>query len=125
METNGVETESESLGLIGAWVGTADGSTVMLDMDGDLYVGDADENDQLAVVVAFEKPLVLHPAVLTINPEVNGEDVQAKGEILDTGGEIPFRVGFRISEKIMINDSDSTARIISGVQEQNFFPGRH
>ena len=34
---------------------------MMLDMDGDLYVGDADENDQLAVVVAFENRLFSTP----------------------------------------------------------------
>jgi hypothetical protein len=121
MLSSGVQTESESLGLIGAWVGSADGSTAMLDMDGDLYLGDADENDRLAVVVAFEKPVVHRPAVMTMNPEVSGEYVQAHARILADGGETPFRVGFRISEKIMVRDSDTTARMISAVQDQNLF----
>jgi hypothetical protein len=93
----------------------------MLDMDGDLYLGDADENDRLAVVVAFEKPVVHRPAVMTMNPEVSGEYVQAHARILADGGETPFRVGFRISEKIMVRDSDTTARMISAVQDQNLF----
>ena len=121
MLSHGVETESESLGLIGAWVGSADGSTAMLDMDGDPSFGDADENDRLAVIIAFEKPIVLRPAVLTINPQIAGEYVQAKARILDQGGETPYRVGFRISEKIMIRESDSTARTISAILSGDLF----
>jgi len=40
---------------------------------------------------------------------------------MDTGGETPYRVGFRISEKIMIQESDSTARTISAILSGDLF----
>ena len=40
---------------------------------------------------------------------------------MDTGGETPYRVGFRISEKIMIRESDSTARTISAILSGDLF----
>ena len=46
MNEEGVSTESDSLGVVGAWVGSSNGSTSMLDIDGDLYFDDADESDR-------------------------------------------------------------------------------
>ena len=75
----------------------------------------------LPVLLVREKSALQLPVVLTLQPEKNGEQVQAKAQILDTGGDHPFRVGFRISEKITVRDSDTTARMISGIQDQNLF----
>ena len=76
---------------------------------------------KIPVLLVREKSDLRKPGVLTHPPVISSENVQAKGEILDTGGENPFRVGFRISEKIMVRNSDTTARMISGIKEQNFF----
>ena len=76
---------------------------------------------KLPVLLVREKSALQLPVVLTLQPEKNGEQVQAKAQILDTGGDHPFRVGFRISEKITVRDSDTTARMISGIQDQNLF----
>jgi hypothetical protein len=76
---------------------------------------------KIPVLLVREKSDLRKPAVLTHAPVVSNAGFSAKGEILDTGGETPFRVGFRISEKIMVRDSDTTARMISGIIEQDFF----
>jgi len=76
---------------------------------------------KLPVLLVREKPALQLPVVLTLQPEMNGEQVLAKAQILDTGGGHPFRVGFRVSEKITVRDSDNTARMISGIQDQNLF----
>ena len=38
---------------------------------------------------------------------------------LDDGGEAPFRTGFRISEKILVKESDPTARLVSATLSSN------
>jgi hypothetical protein len=79
------------------------------------------ESTKLPVLLVREKSAVQKAVVLTLPPEINSQTVLAKGQILDSGGDKPFRVGFRISEKIMVRDSDTTARMISGISNQDTF----
>jgi len=76
---------------------------------------------KIPVLLVREKSDLRVPGVFTINPEFSNEGILAKGEIMDTGGETPYRVGFRISEKIMIRESDSTARTISAILSGDLF----
>ena len=76
---------------------------------------------KIPVLLVREKSDLRVPGVFTINPEFSNEGILAKGEIMDTGGETPYRVGFRISEKIMIQESDSTARTISAILSGDLF----
>ena len=119
MEQEGVSTESDSLGVVGAWVGSSDGSTAMIDIDGDLYLGDVEETDRLAFIVALEKPAFRVPAILTMEPAISSNSAVARAEILDDGGDPPSRIGFWISEEISLNPNDSTGRMISANLEEN------
>ena len=66
-----------------------------------------------AVLLVREKPEIRLPGVYTQRPEVLGGIVTAKGELMDDGGETPFRIGFSLSEKIIVKANDPTARMIS------------
>ena len=68
---------------------------------------------KLPVILARAKPEIRLPGVYTQRPEVVGGIVTAKGELMDDGGETPFRIGFRLSEKITVRANDPTARMIS------------
>ena len=70
-------------------------------------------NRRLPVLVGFEKPEVRVPYLQTLAAEIEGDKVRARGLLLDDGGEAPFRTGFRISEKILVKESDPTARMVS------------
>ena len=94
MEQEGVSTESDSLGIVGAWVGSSDGSTAMIDIDGDLYLGDVEETDRLAFIVSSEKPSFRVPAILTMEAIISSNSAVARAEILDDGGDPPSRFGF-------------------------------
>ena len=76
-------------------------------------------NKKLPVLLGYEKPAVRIPYLITHLPETNGTKILAKGEIMDDGGEKPFRAGFRISEEILVKTNDPTARIISASLEGN------
>ena len=76
-------------------------------------------NKKLPVLLGYEKPAVRIPYLITHLPETNGTKVLAKGEMMDDGGEKPFRAGFRISEEILVKTNDPTARIISATLEGN------
>ena len=113
MEQEGVSTESDSLGLVGAWVGSSDGSTAMIDINGNLYLGDVEETDRLAFIVAHEKPAFRVPAILTMEPVISSNSAVARAEILDDGGDPQSRIGFWISEEILINNKEEKNRFIS------------
>ncbi len=68
---------------------------------------------ELPVILARAKPEIRLPGVYTQRPAVVGGIVTAKGELMDDGGETPFRIGFRLSEKITVRANDPTARMIS------------
>ena len=70
-------------------------------------------NLKLPVLVGYEKPEVRVPYLQTLAAEIEGDKVRARGLLLDDGGEAPFRTGFRISEKILVKESDPTARMVS------------
>ena len=63
--------------------------------------------------MGYEKPEVRVPYLQTLAAEIEGDKVRARGLLLDDGGEAPFRTGFRISEKILVKESDPTARMVS------------
>ena len=71
------------------------------------------DNRKLPVLVGYEKPEVRVPYLQTLAAEIEGDKVRARGLLLDDGGEAPFRTGFRISEKILVKESDPTARMVS------------
>jgi surface protein len=71
------------------------------------------KNLKLPVILVREKPEIRLPGVYTEYPEVNDGVVNAKGQLMDDGGETPFRIGFRLSEKITVRANDQSARMIS------------
>ena len=79
---------------------------------------------KLPVILAREKPEIRLPGVYTQRPEVDGGIVTAKGELMDDGGETPFRIGFRLSEKITVRANDPTARMISATLSGRTFEAR-
>jgi hypothetical protein len=84
----------------------------------------ASTNRKLPVILAREKPEIRLPGVWTQRPEVFGGIVTAKGELMDDGGETPFRIGFRLSEKITVRANDPTARMISASLSARTFEAR-
>ncbi len=63
-----------------------------------------------------ESPMIHPPLPYTHPIEIDGDGVTAKAEILSYGNENPFRVGFTISEKILINQPNLDERMIEGVR---------
>ncbi|MFL2938481.1 MAG: cadherin domain-containing protein [Opitutales bacterium] len=76
-------------------------------------------NRKLQVLLGYEKPPVRIPYLKTLAAEIDGNKVRASGELMDDGGEKPFRSGFRISEKILVQENDPTARIVSASLKDN------
>jgi hypothetical protein len=76
-------------------------------------------NRKLQVLLGYEKPPVRIPYLKTLAAEIDGNKVRISGELMDDGGEKPFRSGFRISEKILVQENDPTTRIVSASLKDN------
>ena len=87
----------------------------------ELAIVSSSSNRQFQVLLVRPKPEVRLPGVLTLHPEIVGEQVFARAQIMDDGGETPFRIGFRISEKILVKENDPSARLISADLKGSMF----
>ena len=75
------------------------------------------------VLLAWEKPEILLPGVVTLQHEILDGVVFARGELVEDGGEMPYRIGFHLSENLEVLAEDPTlgvfATIIGTVFEAN------
>ncbi|MBT3666767.1 MAG: hypothetical protein HN548_04745, partial [Opitutae bacterium] len=78
-------------------------------------------NRKLSVILVRELSQIQVPGILTLRPKVSHDSVLAIAKIMDDGGDPPFRIGFRISEKILVSNLDESARIISAKRDGIFF----
>ena len=115
MTKENVETESDSLGLMGVWIQSKEepDATTMMDVDGDLYIDEVEPEDRLAVILAFEIPNVYKPIIQIFSVDLIGETFQVEASLLEDGGEAPFRYGFEITESLLVTDN-TKKRIVSG-----------
>jgi hypothetical protein len=115
MAKENVETESDSLGLMGVWIQSKEepDATTMMDVDGDLYIDEVEPEDRLAVILAFEIPDIYQPMVQTTAVIPKGDTFVVEAGIVEDGGETAFRYGFEITESLLVTDS-AQKRIVSG-----------
>jgi hypothetical protein len=78
-------------------------------------------NRKLSVILVRELNQIRVPGILTLRPKVSQDSVLAFAQIMDEGGDPPFRIGFRISEKILVSNFDNTSRMISAKRDGMFF----
>ena len=65
------------------------------------------------VLLAWEKPEILLPGVVTLQHEILDGVVFARGELVEDGGEMPYRIGFHLSENLEVLAEDPTLRMVS------------
>ena len=78
-------------------------------------------NRKLSVILVRELNQIRVPGILTLRPKVSQDSVLAIAQIMDEGSDPPFRIGFRISEKILVSNFDNTSRMISAKRDGMFF----
>ena len=61
------------------------------------------------------------PGILTLPPVVNEKGATALAQIMDNGGDTITRLGFWISQKILVRYADPSTRMIDGKREGNQF----
>jgi hypothetical protein len=123
LDDTGITTTSEELEAKAAWVGHPDDEAVALSPDPDFRsVEFLDEEESLAAILAFPKPVITLPVVRTLKPEVlaNGE-IKAKGRLLADGGAQPGWHGFLLSQKINAKPGDWGAQVISATVSGELF----
>ena len=57
------------------------------------------------------------PGILTLPPLINEKDATARAQIMDEGGDSITRLGFWISQKILVRNSDPSTRMIEGKRD--------
>ncbi len=121
METEEIETENDD-GEVAAWIRNQEDFESIYALDlGNSELVEGYESDFLAVILVFEIPKVMAPIVRTLPiVKLSESRWRAESEILDNGGEDPFRYGFELTQSLR-KDENEKPRILSGEMENGKF----